>query len=132
MPHEAEIRIHHGAVETAIDPGSILVKHHLAGLAEMKVPQLSGGRLLHLALAGCVFNNVNRMAGKRGIALRQASVRVGGDFTSDGDSTGIDCTIDIRGDAKSDELRKLARDAFDNSTVVVVLKRATTVELTVL
>ena len=129
MAHEAEIRTHHGTVEAAIEPESIVVRHHRVGVAEMKVTELTGGRLLHLALAGCVFNNVNRLARDRGIALTDASVRVSGDFTSDGASTGIDCTVDIKGDTESDELQKLAQDAFDDSTVVLVLKRATTVTL---
>jgi putative redox protein len=129
MPYEAEIRTFGDGVVAAIDPGSIVVKHHRAGVAEVKVERLTGGHLLHLALAGCVFNNVLRMARKRGISLRDASVRVQGEFTADGDSTGIECTVSISSDADAEHVRALAREAFDDSTVGSVLKRATKVEL---
>ena len=128
MPHEAEIRTARGRSD-AIDPASIVVKHHRAGVAEIKASQLTGGRLLHLALAGCVFNNVLRIAGERGVEVRDASVRVSGDFTSDGNSTGVECSIDIDSNADPAVLRALAKDAFDDSTVGSVLRRGAKVEL---
>ncbi len=129
MPHEAEIRTVSADTEVAIDPNSIVVQHHRAGMAEIRLEQLTGGRLLHLALAGCVFNNVLRLARQKGISVDEASIRVSGDFTADGDSTGIDCEVKVLGGATPEQLRALAREAFDNSTVGVVLKRATKVEL---
>jgi len=90
---------------------------------------LSGGHLLHLALAGCVFNNVLRIAGDKGIEVDQASVQVDGDFTDDGHSKGMVCRIDITGDAEPAELRALAQEAFDDSTVASVLRHGATVEL---
>jgi uncharacterized OsmC-like protein len=129
MSHAAEIRTTNRR-EDVVEPESIVVKHHRAGVAEMRVPQLSGGRLLHLSLAGCVFNNVLRMAVERGMHVRDVAVKVDGDFTADGASTGIDCTIHIDGESDKTALRKLARDAFDDSTVAAVLKRATRVSLT--
>ena len=131
MPHEAEIRISHKSTDDAADPGSILVRHHRVPVVEFNLQRVTGGRLLHLALAGCVFGNATRMAEQRGIALRDATVRVSGDFTQDGDSTGIDCTIELDGEADQATLRQLAEDAFNDSTVAAVLKRATEVSLTV-
>ena len=128
MSHAAEIRTTNGARD-GVEPASIVVRHHRAGVAEMKVPELSGGRLLHLSLAGCVFNNVLRLAGERAIGVKDVSVKVDGDFTKDGDSTGIDCTIHIDGDSDPQTLRQLARDALDDSTVAAVLRRATQVSL---
>ena len=131
MPHEAEIRISHAAAAEAVDPGSILVRHHRVPVAELRVPRVTGGRLLHLALAGCVFGNLTRMAEDRGIVLREASVRVSGDFTPDGDSTGIECAIAVDGEAEPAELRSLVQGAYDDSTVAAVLKRATEVSLSI-
>lgn len=128
MSHAAEIRTTNAGAG-AIEPVSIVVKHHRAGVAEISVPQLSGGRLLHLSLAGCVFNNVLRMAAERGMRVSDVAVKVDGDFTEDGESTGIDCTIRIDGDSDQSQLRKLAEDAFENSTVGAVLKKATRVSL---
>lgn len=128
MPHEAEIRTARGR-EAEAGPPSMLVAHHRAGVAEIRLESLSGGRLLHLALAGCVFGNLLRMAEERGIAVKDASVRVSGDFTEDGASTGIDCLIDLQGDAPAGELRELAKAAFDDSTVGAALRRGTRVSL---
>src|SRR5215472_9139714 len=128
MSHAAEIRTAHVRLN-GVEPASIIVKHHRAGVAEMKVDELTGGRLLHLSLAGCVFNNVLRLAGERGVKVTETAVKVDGDFTPDGESTGIDCTIHIEGDAAKAALKKLAQDAFDDSTVASVLKRATRVTL---
>lgn len=128
MPHEAEIRTARGRTAVA-EPPSILVAHHRAGTAEIKMAQMSGGSLLHLALAGCVFNNVLRMAGDRGISVDEASVRVSGGFTDDGSSTGVECHVDVLGDASPEELRELAQAAFDDSTVVAVLRQGAPVRL---
>jgi uncharacterized OsmC-like protein len=128
MPHEAEIRTARGRAAVA-EPRSILVEHRRAGTAEIKMAQMSGGSLLHLALAGCVFNNVLRMAGDRGISVDEASVRVSGGFTDEGASTGVECRVDVLGDASAEELRKLAQAAFENSTVVAVLRQGAAVRL---
>jgi uncharacterized OsmC-like protein len=128
MPHEAEIRTARGRGAVA-EPQSILVAHHRAGTAEIKMAEMSGGSLLHLALAGCVFNNVLRMAGDRAISVEEASVRVSGGFTDDGASTGVECHVDVLGDASTEELRELAQAAFDDSTVVAVLRHGAEVRL---
>ena len=128
MPHKAEIRTARER-SSAASTKSIVVEHHRAGIAEIEVEMLSGGHLLHLALAGCVFNNVLRIAGDKGIEVDQASVQVDGDFTDDGHSTGMECRIDITGDAKPAELRALAQEAFDDSTVAAVLRNGARVEL---
>ena len=107
----------------------MVVEHHRAGTAEIEVERLSGGHLLHLALAGCVFNNVLRIAGDRGIQVDEASVQVDGDFTDDGHSTGMKCRIDLSGDAEPAELRAVAQVAFDDSTVAAVLRNGARVEL---
>jgi uncharacterized OsmC-like protein len=128
MPHEAEIRVARGA-EAQAGPPSIVLTHHRAGVAEIKLEELSGGRLLHLALAGCVFNNVLRMAKERGIDVDEASVRVSGGFTDDGASTGIECHVDVSGDASPPDLRELAQAAFDDSTVRAALQQGARVSL---
>ena len=128
MPNEAEIRTRRD-MTSGTDPSSVVFKHHRAGTAEIKVEQLTGGRLLHLAVAGCIFNNVLRLARDRAIEVHDASVRVSGDFNSDGDSTGIECNVDLVGDAAPAALTALAQAAFDDSTVVSVLRRGAEVRL---
>ena len=91
----------------------------------------SGGHVLHLALAQCVFNNVLRIAKDRGLQLSELSVEADGDFDAAGTaSTGIDCSIELAGDTDRSELAAVAEAAFHDSTVVAVLRRGGTVELT--
>ena len=129
MSYRAEIRTFSaGSGRPLSEPSSIVVRHHRTDQAEIKVDGLTGGHLLHLALAGCVFNNVLRMAGQRGIEVADVSVAVDGDFTDAGDSTGITCSVDIAADAPQEEIDSLARGAFDDSTVASVLRRGARVE----
>jgi hypothetical protein len=39
-----------------VDPERFVVTHHLTDRAEIHAEVLSGGHLLHLAVAGCFFN----------------------------------------------------------------------------
>jgi len=62
------------------DPNRFVLSHHLADEAEIRVEKPSGGHLLHLAVAGCVFNSVFRIAAARNVALRRCRVSVDGNF----------------------------------------------------
>ena len=86
--------------------------------------------MLHLAVAQCVFNNVIRIARDRGLVLSDVSVAADGDFNAEGTaSTGIDCSIELAGDAERSDLIGVAETAFRDSTVVAVLRRGGPVEL---
>lgn len=123
MSNEAEVRT--GASHTSpADPASITITHRRAGIAEIRLGQFSGSGLLDLALAGCVFNNVVRAAAEKGIRIEQARVSVAGDFNDEGSSAGVECRVEVSGDATPDQLHELARGAFDESTVAAVLRRA--------
>jgi uncharacterized OsmC-like protein len=112
------------------EPSSILLRHHRSGRAELVVDTLSGGRMLHLALATCVFNNVHRIAREKGIRLTDASVVVEGDFTEDGTaSTGMTCQLRVAGEGARDVLSAIGQTAFDDSTIAHVLRQTATVEL---
>jgi uncharacterized OsmC-like protein len=129
VTHRAQIRTYAGGGgRTPTEPTSIVVRHHRTDQAELKMDSLSGGHLLHVALAGCVFNNVLRMAAERGIEVSDVSVTVDGDFTDAGDSTGITCKVDIAADAPQEVIDALAKGAFDDSTVASVLRRGAQVE----
>ncbi len=86
--------------------------------------------MLHLAIAQCVFNNVLRHGAEQRILLSDVNVAVDGDFNAEGTaSTGIDCVIELNGDSDRANLIALAKNAFDESSVVAVLRRAGRVEL---
>ena len=100
------------------------------GAAELRLGQLSGGEALHFALAICVFNNIARESGNRGIQLRELSVTAEGGFDSDELSTGIAFSISIGGAASEDALRDLARFGAADSTIAKTLQHPTPVTLT--
>jgi hypothetical protein len=58
----------------AIDPGDVIFKHHRAGHAQVRIETLTGAHLLHLAVAGCLFNDILRVAAERGITVNQLEV----------------------------------------------------------
>ena len=130
MSNRAQIRTYAGGSgRTPTEPASIVIRHHRTDQAELKMDLLSGGHLLHLALAGCVFNNVLRMAADRGIDVSDVIVTVDGDFTDAGDSTGYTCQVAMVSEAPREEINALTKEAFDDSTVASVLRRAAPVEL---
>jgi putative redox protein len=129
--HAARVRVHAGAAEPAAPARRIIVDHHRTPRVEWSIDAVTGGHVLHLALAQCVFNNVLRIARNRELSLTDVSVTADGDFDAEGTaSTGIECSIELSGDAEQSELVGLAEAAFGESTVVAVLLRSATVELT--
>jgi hypothetical protein len=129
--HTARVRLPPEGNEAASATSHIVVRHHRTPRAEWSIDLATGGHVLHLALAQCVFNNVLRIAGDRGLLLTDLSVAADGDFTPEGTaSTGIDCSIELGGDASRGDLISVAEAAFKESTVVAVLRRGGAVELT--
>lgn len=128
--HEARVRLPGGRPGAASPTSRIVVQHHRAPKVEWSIDVASGGHMLHLALAQCIFNNVLRLARERGLTLGDVSVMADGDFNAEGTaSTGIDCTIELGGTADRSDLVKIAEEAFTNSTVAAVLRRGGPVEL---
>lgn len=117
--------------EPASPTSRVVVQHHRTARAEWSVDVASGGHILHLAVSQCVFNNVLRIAHDRGLQLSDMSVEAAGGFDAAGTaSTGIECSIELAGDADHSALIDIAAQAFRDSTVVAVLQRGGTVELT--
>ena len=127
----ARVRLDAGESDPASPTRQIVVQHHRTPRVEWSIDVATGGHVLHLALAQCVFNNVLRIARDRGLSLTDVSVTADGDFNPEGTaSTGIGCSIELSGDAEQSELVSLAEAAFGDSTVVAVLRRGASVELT--
>src|SRR6478609_3922422 len=74
----------------------------------------NGGQLLHLAVAGCISNDLFREAAARGIVLTRVVVRASGDFGGDpAVSTGVAYEVEVEGDADHDTLEDLVRVVDD-------------------
>jgi uncharacterized OsmC-like protein len=111
-----------------LDPGRLVLSHHLTDRAEIHAEVLSGGHLLHLAVAGCLFNDILREAKVRGIDVTDLRIAAGGGF--DGDplkSTGITYSIEIAGDAPEKDLRRLVADCEGPSAIPQTLRQGTEV-----
>lgn len=90
----------------------------------------SGGELLHLAVAGCVSNDLFREAAARGISLERVVVRVTGGFAGEpARSTGISYDVEISGDADDATLRALVQEVDAIAEIPGSLRAGTTVDL---
>jgi uncharacterized OsmC-like protein len=68
----------------------------------------TGAHLLHVAVAGCVLNDVYREAAALGIDVSGVRVTAAGGFdTSTWQSTGIDYTVEVSSDASAGQLAHL-------------------------
>ncbi len=127
---DVEISLADSAQE-GVDPARVVVEHHLADRAEIRSEVLSGGHLLHLAVAGCLFNDILREAKSRGIAVTKLRIAADGGFEGDPPvSTGISYSIDIAGDAPEDDLRRLVADREAQAAIPISLRQGVAVEAT--
>jgi uncharacterized OsmC-like protein len=106
----------------------VIFKHHRAGRAQVKIEMLTGGHLLHLAVAGCLFNDILRVAAERGVTVSQLEVSADGGF--DGEptvSTGISYSVRMTGDASPEDLFRLIHKCEQNTAIGNTLQRGTPV-----
>jgi uncharacterized OsmC-like protein len=130
MSYGVQIRLLR-AGETApdLEPPNFVYVHPRGGRFEYRINGLSGGHLLHLAVAGCLFNGIVRVARERGIHLSHALVRADGGFNEEGTrSTGINYWMEVEGDASHDELTDLASFVREDSSVPQIVGHGASVE----
>jgi organic hydroperoxide reductase OsmC/OhrA len=90
----------------------------------------NGGQLLHLAVAGCVSNDLFREADARGIRLESVEVRADGDFAgTPGVSTGITYDVSVSGSGTEQELRDLVEIVDQIAEIPNSLRGTTSVTL---
>jgi uncharacterized OsmC-like protein len=111
------------------EPNGLVVAHHLTDRARLEAEALSGGHLLHLAVAGCFFNDILRAAAARDIRITDLRVEADGGFEGEPlRSTGISYSIEIAGDAPEAELNQLVRDVEAAAAIPVSLRDGVSVE----
>ena len=130
MAYEVETRNVHGRV-TAIGAGGghtlVVDRPASAGGGGLG---FNGGELLHLAVAGCVSNDLFREAHAAGIRLETVRVIVRGDFAGDpAVSTGITYEVEVSGDADPDRLEALVARVDAIAEIPNSLRRGTPVRL---
>ncbi|MBK5331284.1 MAG: OsmC family protein [Ilumatobacteraceae bacterium] len=90
----------------------------------------SGGQLLHLAVAGCISNDLFREAAERGIQLTRVVVKVDGGYGGDPVvSTGISYAIEIAGVASENDLQALVDHVDAIAEIPNSLRNGTAVRL---
>ena len=90
----------------------------------------NGGELLHLAVAGCVSNDLFREAAAKGISLTSVRIVARGDFGGNpAFSQGIEYEVEIRGRASESQLQALVREVDAIAEIPISLRRGTAVRL---
>lgn len=100
-------------------------QHH-----ELVVDELTGGHVLHLAIAACVSNDLFREAKARGLTLTRVRVSASGGFEGHPcHSTGVHYAVELEGDAPESDLRDLLEHVEDVAEIPAVLRHGATVRL---
>lgn len=90
----------------------------------------NGGQLLHLAVAGCISNDLFREAAARGITLTRVVVHADGGYGGEpAVSTGVTYSVEVEGSGSEDELRALVAHVDDIGEIPNSLRRGTDVAL---
>ena len=114
--------------DVASDMGEgVVVAHHRTPRAAIDVETWSGGHLLHLAVAGCLFNDILREAPNRGIPVDHLAVTANGDFDENG-SSGIRYEIEIRTSADRREVERLVAEMEADATIPKAMRGGARVE----
>jgi uncharacterized OsmC-like protein len=107
--YEARVTTTDDGTKTESGPLTVAFRNQRTGQRqEFSMDEFTGGHLLHLAVAGCVYNDLFREAMARGITLSNVEVTADGGFSGDPcGSTGINYTVHLQGDASADQLNEL-------------------------
>lgn len=113
------------------EPLEVIFRDGRTGLGHrFGIEEFTGGHLLHLAVAGCVFNDLLRESRARGITLTHVSVGANGGFQgSPCESTGIDYWIDVEGKAGEHELSELVAFVEEIAEIPAALRKGAQVQL---
>ncbi len=111
---------------------SVMLARGPHGPVELDVGNLSGGHVLHLAVAVCVFNDLLGEASRRGVRLHRLTVVAAGEFAAQPapfHSMGITYCIEIAGDGLEADLRTLVSDVERIAEIPHALRQGATVRL---
>ena len=89
--------------------------------------QFTGAHLLHVAVAGCVLNDLYREADRLGLPLNGVRVTASGAFGEEWESRGIEYAVALDTSLSDDQLTKLMKTVDDVAEIPRALRRGTTV-----
>jgi uncharacterized OsmC-like protein len=119
------------AAKDAVPLSEVVLQHHRTDGIQIQAQPLTGGHLLHLAVAGCVFNDLYHLAAERGIRLTDVRVSATGGFEGEQPtvSTGVTYQVSVSGEASEEQLRELVSEVDRIASIPDVLRRETAVSL---
>lgn len=130
MDFAASITTAPGREGEAVPTEGLVIRHHRTGVAEVDLAVPSGGHLLHLAMAACVFNDLHGAAAAAGITLGRVQVRADGGFDEAlTRSTGISLDVEAEGAAPEEDLERLVRDVVGKAVILRIVGASTGVRL---
>lgn len=107
MDERYEVTVAAGTLRSGAD-GAVRFPHRWTPEGVTVEGAFTGAHLLHLAIAGCVLNDLYREAAAVGVALHGVRVSAGGGFDPDSwTSTGITYSVEVSSDAPDEELAPL-------------------------
>ena len=130
MGFEVEVRNVDGAVTALGAAGPFTLVVDSAPEAGGGGRGFSGGQLLHLAVAGCVSNDLFREAARREITLTRVLVTVDGGYGGQPvASTGISYSVEVAGAAAESDLVALVNHVDTIAEIPNSLRQGTPVTL---
>ena len=127
---DVEVRNLHGAVTAIGAAGPFTVVIDRPASAGGGGRGFNGGELMHLAVAGCISNDLFREAAARGLVLTRVVVTADGDFGGDpAVSAGVTYNVEVAGAASDDALHDLVRLVDQIAEIPNSLRRGTPVRL---
>lgn len=112
----------------AVDLADAVIVHHRSQTAKVHMALPSGGHVLHLAVAICIYNDVLAEARERGVTVTALSVSADGLFGGDpAISRGITYSLDIEADAPPEQTADLIAAVEADATIPQALIAGTAV-----
>jgi uncharacterized OsmC-like protein len=131
MDDRYEVTVAAGALRSESE-GSVRFPHHWTAEGVTVQGAFTGAHLLHLAIAGCVLNDLYREAADLGAELHGVRVSAGGVFDTDTwTSTGITYSVEISSDAPDDEIARLLATVEEIAEIPRAVRAGATVHRTV-
>lgn len=127
---DVEVRNIHGAVTAVGAAGSFTVVIDRPRAVGGGGLGFNGAELLHLAVAGCISNDLFREADARGIVLNRVAIRAAGGIGGDpAVSTGVAYSVEVGGECPDEVLRDLVLLVDGIAEIPNSLRRGTEVRL---
>jgi uncharacterized OsmC-like protein len=130
MDDRYDVTVAAGALRSEAE-GTVRFPHRWTSDGVTVQGAFTGAHLLHVAIAGCVLNDVYREAVSAGIELHGVRVTAAGGFDTDTwTSTGISYSVEVSSDAPDDELARLLATVDQVAEIPRAVRAGATVQRT--